>query len=144
MNDVGADLYRGIGRSRATSCRTASEADSSRESTPSLIWLLLRAASSSSWIISSVHIESGDPNFRPALGQFFDVWGVYLSKDCLGGYCAAGDTKIRAYVDGKMWAGDPAQIPLNDQSVMVLTFGSADQLPNPIPTTFAFEGTPAG
>jgi hypothetical protein len=84
-----------------------------------------------------VHIESADPTFQPVLGQFFDVWGVYLTKDCLGDKCAAGHSTLRAYVNGKEWTGDPTQIPLNDQLVIVLAFGSADQVPNPVPASFA-------
>src|SRR5204863_2260970 len=67
----------------------------------------------------TIHIESQDTNFQPVLGQFMDVWGVYFTKDCLGGDCASGDTKIRAYVNGQEWTGDPTQIPLNDQEVIV-------------------------
>ena len=83
-----------------------------------------------------IHIESADPTFQPVLGQFFDVWGVYLTKDCLGDKCAAGDQTLRAYVNGKEWTGDPTQIPLNDELVIVLAFGSADQVPNPVPASF--------
>jgi len=83
-----------------------------------------------------VHIESADPTFQPVLGQFFDVWGVYLTKDCLGDKCAAGNSTLRAYVNGTLWPGDPTQIPLNDQLVIVLAFGSADQVPNPVPASF--------
>ncbi|TMK92102.1 MAG: hypothetical protein E6G37_09680 [Actinobacteria bacterium] len=83
-----------------------------------------------------VHVESADPTFQPVLGQFFDVWGVYLTKDCLGDKCAAGDQTLRAYVNGKEWTGDPTQIPLNDEQVIVLAFGSANQVPNPVPASF--------
>jgi len=83
-----------------------------------------------------IHIESADPTFQPVLGQFFDVWGVYLTKDCLGDKCAAGDQTLGAYVNGKEWTGDPTQIPLNDELVIVLAFGSADQVPNPVPASF--------
>jgi hypothetical protein len=83
-----------------------------------------------------VHIESADPTFQPVLGQFFDVWGVYLTKDCLGDKCAAGHSTLHAYVNGKEWTSDPTQIPLNDQLVIVLAFGSADQVPNPVPASF--------
>jgi hypothetical protein len=83
-----------------------------------------------------IHVEAADPTFQPVLGQFFDVWGVYLTKDCLGDKCAAGHSTLRAYVNGKEWTGDPTQIPLNDQLVIVLAFGSADQVPNPVPASF--------
>jgi hypothetical protein len=92
--------------------------------------------------LGTVHIESADPNFEPVLGQFMDVWGVYFTKDCLGGSCAVGDTKLRAYVDGEEWSGDPTQIPLNDGEVIVLTFGTADQVPDDLTPAFNVEGSP--
>jgi hypothetical protein len=91
----------------------------------------------------TVHIESADPNFQPVLGQFMDVWGVFFTKDQLGGNTAVGDTKIRAYVDGQEWPGDPTQIPLNDHEVIVLTFGTADQVPTDLNPPFQIEGQPA-
>jgi len=91
----------------------------------------------------TIHVESGDPNFAPVLGQFMDVWGVYLTKDCLGDQCASGDTKIRAYVNGQEWTGDPTQIPLNDHDVIVLTFGTANQVPQDLTPAFQIGGQPA-
>ncbi len=93
--------------------------------------------------LGTIHIESGDPNFEPVLGQFMDVWGVYFAQDRLGGNSAVGDTKIRAYVNGQEWTGDPTQIPLNDQDVIVLTFGTPDQVPADLTPAFNVDGTPA-
>jgi hypothetical protein len=91
----------------------------------------------------TIHTESGDPNFQPVLGQFMDVWGVYLTKECLGDQCASGDTKIRAYVNGQEWTGDPTQVPLNDHDVIFLTFGTAEQVPQDLTPAFQIGGTPA-
>jgi hypothetical protein len=91
----------------------------------------------------TVHIESDDANFQPVLGQFMDVWGVYFTDQCLGDQCASGDTKIRAFVNGQPWAGDPTQIPLNDHDVIVLTFGTADQVPENLTPAFQIGGQPA-
>jgi hypothetical protein len=91
----------------------------------------------------TVHVEADDPTFQPVLGQFFDVWGVYFTAECLGGDCASGDTAVRAFVDGKPWTGDPTQIPIDDQSVIVVTIGTQAQVPDPIPTTFTLDGEPA-
>ena len=44
-----------------------------------------------------IHIESGDPSFRATLGDVFDVWGVYLSPKCIGGYCDG----VKMWVNGK-------------------------------------------
>jgi hypothetical protein len=92
--------------------------------------------------LGTIHIESADANFEPVLGQFMDVWGVYFTPDCLGDQCAAGETKLRAYVDGEEWSGDPTQIPLNDGEVIVLTFGTADQVPADLNPAFNIEGSP--
>src|SRR5438132_7158269 len=34
-----------------------------------------------------IHVESDEVRDF-TLGQFFDVWGVRFTKDCIGGYCA--------------------------------------------------------
>jgi hypothetical protein len=90
----------------------------------------------------TIHIESGDANFQPVVGQFMDVWGVYFTKDQLGANIASGDTKIRAFVNGDAWTGDPTQIPLNDGDVIVLTFGTAEQVPQDLTPPFTIDGTP--
>jgi hypothetical protein len=46
------------------------------------------------------------------LGQFFAVWGVRFTRSCLGGYCAAGERRLRLYVDGAAYRGDPTTLPL--------------------------------
>lgn len=86
----------------------------------------------------TVHVESADATFEPVLGQFFDVWGVYLTKDCLGGRCDDGTSSLRVFVNGNEWDGDAPQVPLTDLSAIVVTFGTDDQLPDPMPNTFTF------
>ncbi len=44
-----------------------------------------------------IHIESGDTSFRANLYDVFDVWGVYLSPSCVGGYCGG----LKMWVNGK-------------------------------------------
>jgi hypothetical protein len=44
-----------------------------------------------------VHIESGDTAFRASLADVFDMWGVYLSPKCIGGYCGG----VQMWVNGK-------------------------------------------
>jgi hypothetical protein len=81
-----------------------------------------------------IHIESGDPNFRPTLGEFFDVWGVRLTSTCVGGYCTTGDQQLRVFVDGKRAQGDPRSIPLTEHADIVVTYGTEAQVPKPLPT----------
>ncbi len=45
-----------------------------------------------------IHVESPDANFRGTVLQLFDVWGVYASNSCLGGYCGG----VKVYVNGKL------------------------------------------
>jgi hypothetical protein len=44
-----------------------------------------------------IHIESGDTSFRATLADVFDMWGVYLSPKCIGGYCDG----VKMWVNGK-------------------------------------------
>jgi hypothetical protein len=44
-----------------------------------------------------IHVESPKPSFHGNLLQFFDVWGVYATNSCLGGYCDG----VKVYVNGK-------------------------------------------
>jgi hypothetical protein len=87
-----------------------------------------------------IHIESADPNYQSDLGTFFDVWGVRLTQRCMGSYCNTGDAKLQAFVNGEPYEGDPRTIPLDDQTAIVLAYGTQDQLPDPIPNSFDFTG----
>jgi len=87
-----------------------------------------------------IHVES--PTVRSyTLGQFFAVWGVRLTPSCLGGYCAGGDRRLRVYVDGTPRLGDPTTLTLEPHQEIVVAFGTAAQLPSPIPSAYPF---PAG
>jgi hypothetical protein len=43
-----------------------------------------------------IHIESGNTSFRATLNDVFDMWGVYLSPKCIGGYCGG----VQMWVNG--------------------------------------------
>jgi hypothetical protein len=87
-----------------------------------------------------IHIES--PAQRSfSLGQFFDIWGVRLSQDCLAGYCTRGQEALRNFVGGQPFDGDPRSIVLTAHEEIVLAFGTASQLPSPVPSSYSF---PAG
>ena len=85
-----------------------------------------------------VHVESADPNFQPVLAQFMDVWGVYFTQTCLGDACNDGDRQLRVFLNGEEYTGDPTLLPLTDQAAVVITLGTKDQLPDPIPDSFTF------
>lgn len=87
-----------------------------------------------------MHVESPTASTF-SLGQFFAVWGVRLSKSCIGGECAGSGKQLRAWVDGKPVDADPTRIVLAEKQEIVLAFGTAAQEPKPVPSTYAF---PAG
>jgi len=84
-----------------------------------------------------IHVES--PTVRGyTLGQFFAVWGVRFTPSCLGGYCASGDRRLGVYVDGTAHRGDPTTLTLEPHQELVVAFGTAAQLPSPIPSAYRF------
>jgi hypothetical protein len=84
-----------------------------------------------------IHVESPTAR-RYTLGEFFAVWGVRFTPTCLGGYCAAGNRRLRVYVDGTAWPGDPTTLPLASHEELVVAFGTAARLPSPIPSAYRF------
>ena len=58
-----------------------------------------------------MHVES-PTQMDFTLGQFFAVWGVPLSKRCLGNECAKGDRVLRTWIDGKPLDADPTRLVL--------------------------------
>jgi hypothetical protein len=85
----------------------------------------------------TVHLESSKARTF-TLGEFFGVWGVRFTPSCLGAYCNDGSNQLRVYVNGNEQTGDPRDIALDDQSVIVVTYGTEKQLPDPIPSSFDF------
>jgi hypothetical protein len=84
-----------------------------------------------------VHVES--PTVRTyTLGEFFAVWGVRFTPGCLGGSCAGGGRRLRVYVDGHAYRGDPTTLVLRAHQELVVAFGTAAQLPSPIPSSYPF------
>jgi hypothetical protein len=87
-----------------------------------------------------IHVES--PTVRSyTLGQFFAVWGVRFDRRCLGGDCAGGGRQLRVWVNGTPVRGDPAAVTLAPHQEIVVAFGTAAQLPSPVPASYRF---PAG
>jgi hypothetical protein len=85
-----------------------------------------------------VHVESADQNFQPVLAQFMDVWGVYFTQTCLGDTCNDGARRLRVFLNGQEYTGDPTLLPLTDLEAVVITMGTPDQLPDPMPDSFDF------
>jgi hypothetical protein len=71
-----------------------------------------------------IHIEA--PDERPyTLGNFFDIWGQPLKSDNAAGLRG----KVRAYVDGKLYRGDPRSIVLKPHEQITLVVGEPDVKP---------------
>jgi hypothetical protein len=83
----------------------------------------------------TIHIESPESG-RYTLGQFFDVWGVRFSQTCIGSYCNAEDKALRVYVNGDKVDSNPRRIALEQGQEIAVTFGTAKELPDPIPSEF--------
>ncbi len=62
-------------------------------------------------------------NRRVTLGDFFALWGQPLGPRRLAGFRAAGVERVRAWVNGRSWPGDPHSIPLLRHSEIVLELG---------------------
>ena len=86
-----------------------------------------------------MHVESPtEASF--SLGQFFAVWGVRLTVDCIGGRCAdAQGRELHTWVDGKPVAGDPTRIVLAEHQEIVIAYGTPDQMPKKVPSSYDFE-----
>jgi len=83
-----------------------------------------------------VHVEAPSVT-QYTLGEFFDVWGVKFTPQCLGSLCETKNKKIEVYVNGKLQTGDPTKVafslePLSQE--IVLTYGTKAEVPNPIPS----------
>jgi hypothetical protein len=77
-----------------------------------------------------IHVES--PQVRTfILGQLFDVWGVRLTRTCLGAYCAGGRERLQVYTG----------CCRSPHAEIVVAYGTRAELPRPLPARFDF---PAG
>jgi hypothetical protein len=89
----------------------------------------------------TVHMESAEVRDF-TLGEFFEVWGPKLTETCIGAYCEEGEAQLRVFKDGQEVTTPIRDLVMDDQSVIVVTFGTQDQLPDPIPDTFDFASVP--
>jgi hypothetical protein len=73
-----------------------------------------------------IHTEAAADTLL-TLGQLFTEWGVKLDDECVGEFCEP-DTDIAVYVGGDEYKGDPADIELDDQSVIAIVIGTPPDL----------------
>ena len=84
-----------------------------------------------------LHVES--PKIDTfTLGQFFDIWGVRFDAKCIGGYCATLEKPLHVHVNGKLQDGDPRLIALKPHQEIAIVYGSKDEQPKKIPSSFKF------
>ena len=67
-----------------------------------------------------IHEEGPTKKQTFTLGQFFDIWGITLSKTQVG----PGHGAVTALVNGKSWSGDPRAIPLTAHALIQLDVGT--------------------
>jgi hypothetical protein len=78
-----------------------------------------------------IHVESSEQRSF-TLGDFFEVWGQPLGRDELG----PEQGEVTTIVNGKVWTGDPADVPLVAHSQIQLQVGE----PLVAPQTIEFPG----
>jgi hypothetical protein len=82
-----------------------------------------------------VHVEAAK-QFPYTLGQFFGVWGVRLSQQCIGAYCSKPGSPLKVYLDGKPYAGDPNNLVLKNHEEIAIVYAKP---PKKIPATYDFK-----
>lgn len=87
-----------------------------------------------------IHVES-PVRETFTLGQFFDIWGVEFTAQRIGGYQNQNDKTLKVFVNGVSYTGDPRQLALDAHQEIVIAYGTNQELPNPIPSSYNF---PAG
>jgi hypothetical protein len=87
-----------------------------------------------------IHVESP---FKATftLGEFFDIWGVRFTKECIGGYCADSANTLQVYVNGALYEGDPRTLALDAHQEIAVIYGTPEEAPATIPASYDF---PAG
>ncbi len=85
-----------------------------------------------------IHVES--PTIQTfTLGQFFDIWGVRLTSDCVGGYCTdATSSSLKIFLNGTPYTGDPRTVALTSHQEIVVAYGTENELPKSIPSSYSF------
>lgn len=85
-----------------------------------------------------IHLES-ERTQAFSLGQFFGIWGLNLSKNCIGNLCSPPNS-FAIYVNGKKIpaTADPVRLVLEQHDEIAIVYGTP---PNKIPSSFNW---PAG
>lgn len=84
-----------------------------------------------------LHVEAPNRGDRYTLGQVFAQWDVRLDEQGIGGLEVDESNTLRAYVDGELVPGNPADIELLSHRQIALVYGPADQEVD-VPDSFEF------
>ncbi len=84
-----------------------------------------------------LHIEAPEKGVRYTLGQVFAEWDVRLDEQGIGGLEVDATNTLRAYVDGELVEGNPANIELEPRGQIALVYGPADAEVD-VPDSFDF------
>lgn len=69
-----------------------------------------------------IHVES-PTTAQNTLGQFFDIWGQPLSRTQVASTTAGHGQSVRAYINGRLYTGNPRAIPLTAHALITLEVG---------------------
>ncbi len=83
-----------------------------------------------------IHIESSKVRDF-TIGEIFDVWGVRLTKECVGGYCTGGVNTLKVYANGKLVSGDPRDHVFKQHEEIAVVYGAASSTAK-IPSSYDF------
>ncbi len=83
-----------------------------------------------------IHIESA-ANKPYTLGQVFTEWGVALNTTQVGGLHVDDTNALKAYVNGRLFTGDPATLKLQRHLEIALWYGPSGQTPK-VPSSYKF------
>lgn len=75
-----------------------------------------------------IHVESNIVRDF-TLGQFFDIWGVRFTADCIGGYCADATHTLTVYSNGTPVTDDPRALVLTAHQEIMVVYSEASSTP---------------
>ena len=83
-----------------------------------------------------IHVESDEIRVF-TLGQFFDIWGVRFTKDCIGGYCGNATSALKVFSNGNPVTGDPRLLALSPHQEIAVIYGPS-KTGSPVPSKYQF------
>lgn len=79
-----------------------------------------------------IHVEA-PKRVQMTLGNFFDIWGKHLSRSQVARASARPGQRMRVYVNGHLYRGNPRAIPLHNHTTIWLELGPPFERPRPFP-----------